>query len=102
MEEITGRNLFKLYIPPSILMVIGKLGDFLAKTFEIETVINSESFTYATNWVCTDDSIYFNDLGLQYRDGTESLKEAVRSLWLAGYLNRYDIGKLAEKPVVKN
>jgi len=97
LEKITGRCLVKLPTPTRLLKAAGFAADLLKRATNLHLPVSAESMTYATGWVCTDDSKYHELLGLEFRDAEESLREAIRSLWHAGYLSKAHVGLLAAK-----
>lgn len=94
LEKITGRFLLKAFIPAKLLAWAGKAGDIIARAGG-NPLLNSEVVQYATNWVCTDDNFYHDELGLNYRDPTKTLEDAVYSLWDKDFLTRKEVGLLA-------
>lgn len=97
LEQVTGRYLMKLYAPSKVMKWAGKAGDILVKYGISNGIINSESIKYATSWVCTDDTFFYEKLKMTYRDPRETLQDAVHSLWKFGFLKSKEVGLLAAK-----
>ena len=97
LEQITGRYLVKMYAPARVMRWAGRVGDMMVKHGITNGIVNSESVKYATQWVCTDDSFFFDELGMTYRDPRQTLKDAVHSLWRLGFLKSKEVGLLAAK-----
>ena len=99
LEHITGRCLVKLPTPTPLLKIAGFAADWLNNNTSIRLPLSTEAVTYATGWVCTDDRKYHALLGLEFRDAEDSLRDAIRSLWHAGYLSKAHVGLLAAKNI---
>jgi dihydroflavonol-4-reductase len=96
LETITGRYLPKPFLPTPLFKFIGKLGDWLAM-IGVHSTLNSEGVEYASHWVCTDDSFYFNEMGGKYRNESETMADALFSLWEMDHLTRMEVGLLAAR-----
>jgi hypothetical protein len=96
LERITGRYLFKPRVPAIVFKMAGKLGDWMS-LFGVHSVVNSEGVRYATQWVCTDDSFYLNEMKGAYRNADDTMADAVFSLWTQGFINRKEAGLLASR-----
>lgn len=97
LDQITGRYLMKLYVPAKAMKWAGKAGDLMVKYGISNGIINGESIKYATNWVCTDDTIFYKKLGMKYRDPRQTLEDAIHSLWEMGFLESREVGLLVAK-----
>ena len=101
LESVTGRRLMKLYAPARVMRWAGKAGDIMVKYGITNGIVNSESIKYATNWVCTDDTFFYETLKMKYRDPKETLRDAVHSLWKFGFLESKEVGLLVAKTISK-
>jgi dihydroflavonol-4-reductase len=97
LEEVTGRYLMKVFIPATAMKWAGRAGDILVKYGISKGVINGESIKYATRWVCTDDALFHDKLGLVYRPARQTMEDAVHSLWKMGFLESSEVGLLAAR-----
>ncbi len=97
LENVTGRRLVKAFVPAKAMKWAGKAGDILVKYGFTNGIVNSESIKYATRWVCTDDTFFYKELGMTYRDGEKTLQDAIHSLWKFGFLKSKDVGLLVAK-----
>ena len=86
LEQITGRRLLRLSLPPWLLRLAGSLVDWIGRVHRLDVPITREAVTFATEWVVADDSRLRDELGIVYRPLADTLRDTVRWLADAGHV----------------
>jgi nucleoside-diphosphate-sugar epimerase len=94
-ENVTGRKLFSIHIPGSVLRIFGRCADVVIKITGKDFPFTSEGMTYATQWVYADSSKIENELGIIFTEHEKTLAEAIHWLYSSGQLSAKKAGKLA-------
>ncbi len=95
-RKLTGRTLFAWHIPGPVLRFLGKCADIVTKLTGLELPMTAEGMSYASQWVYADSSKMENELGIQFTDREETLKEAISWLHKTGELSTKQVGLLAQ------
>lgn len=95
LEDLTGRELHAPNVNPGILRGIGSALDWLSELTGGEALLTREGMNYATQWAIADNQHIQERLGFQFRNPTETLRDAI--LWLAhcNHLTEKQLGNLA-------
>ncbi len=97
LDAVTGRSLRRAQLPGGVVRFLGWGMDVVSRITGAEMPVSLENAGYATRWVKTDDSFYLNELGLQFRDIDETLRETVTSLYQLGHLSAEQAGAAATR-----
>lgn len=74
-------------IPGAVLRTAGHVLDFVRRFTPVVLPLTAESATYITRWDAIPNSKSLSDLGVRFRDVSESLEDAVRWLRESGRLD---------------
>jgi nucleoside-diphosphate-sugar epimerase len=88
LEEVTGERFLQPPTPALAMKLVGRLGDWVSRFLPVELPVSLESTTYATEWAESDDSLIRKEIGLEYRDARETLRDTIRWMQRAGLLWR--------------
>jgi nucleoside-diphosphate-sugar epimerase len=80
LEAESGRRLWRMPVPGSLLRGLGSVTDVAMRMFRFESILTHEAACFATQWVVGNDSKTRAELALEFRPGAETIRETVA--WL--------------------
>jgi nucleoside-diphosphate-sugar epimerase len=92
LHDVTGRRFPVVPVPEVGMRVVGAAMDALMHVLPVDSPLTQEGMTLLTRWVPTDDSAFHADLGVQLRDRTETVRDAIRGLVQLGRLSAEQAG----------
>jgi nucleoside-diphosphate-sugar epimerase len=95
IRRLTGRRFPVLPVPGAVFRGLGRSTDLLRRVVPFETVFTEEAMQALTLVRPTDDSAVEQDLGVRYRDVTETVAASLRALYDGGLLSARQVGDVA-------
>lgn len=93
LAEVTGRRFPVIPIPPAVFRGLGSAVDALMRVVPFDSIFTSESMTFLTKWVPTQDN--WQELGVELRDPVDTVRATISGLVAAGRVPPKLAGKLA-------
>jgi dihydroflavonol-4-reductase len=93
LRAVTGRRMPVLPTPGIVLRAAGHVVDALRRAAPFDTVFTAEAMGLLTLARPTDDTAVHRDLGVDYRETTETVDAMVRGLHAAGRLSARQVGR---------
>lgn len=90
LENLTGMRVRRVPVPARLLHTLGSVTEIISPILRLQIPFSREAASFGTHWVIADSSKLCQELGLEFRDLSETLKDTI--LWLnkAGHLqDRY-------------
>ncbi len=94
-SEITGRAIRPMKLSSSGMTAAAKVTDWLSN-YGINSIVTSESITYATNFVPLINDKVIDELGLEFTPLEQSFEDTLLWLAQAGHIEAKKLGDLAE------
>jgi len=88
LDRSAGIRLPRLNLPGRLVRAVGSIADRMRWMAEIDPMMSREATRLATQWVEFDASAVTKDLGFEFRDPIETLKDTVRFLAEAGHIDK--------------
>jgi len=95
IRELTGRRFPVLPVPGGVFRGLGRATDRVRRVAPFETVFTEEAMQALTLARPTEDSAVEQDLGVHYRDVTETVAASLRALYDGGLLSARHVGRIA-------
>jgi dihydroflavonol-4-reductase len=95
IRQLTGRRFPVLPVPGVAFRGLGRTTDMLRRVVPFETVFTEEAMQALTLVRPTDDNAVEQDLGVRYRDVTETVAASLRALYDGGLLSARHVGTIA-------
>src|SRR5262249_17407466 len=95
LRALTGRRIPLGPGPRPVFRGLGRVMDLAGSVVPFETAFSHEAMVMATQWIPTDDSGVAEELGIHWRDPSDTLAAALRSLYEGGVLTAKQVGRLA-------
>ncbi len=95
LEELTGRSLKRIPMPPRLLMCAGYLADVVSRISGLDFIFTKEAATYATRWSFVSSDKLLNELDFKFRSDRQTMKDTLRWMAEAGHLKPQQIGRLS-------
>lgn len=96
---LTGTHPRRIRVPGSVLRAAGTVGDMVKRLYDFDFPLTREGMDMTTGWPGADASSTTRDLGITFRDPTETLRDTLRWLYLAGHLTAEQAGTLAREAI---
>lgn len=97
LEDLSGRKLHALHLNPAVLRGLGSTLDWLSDVTGWDALLTREGMNYATQWAIADNRHLQQRLGFQFRDLSETLRDAILWLGYCGHLSDKQLGDLASQ-----
>jgi nucleoside-diphosphate-sugar epimerase len=95
LRRLTGRRMPVVPAPGVVFRGLGHLVDGIRRIVPFDTVFTAEAMEVLTLAHPTDDSGVHDELGITYRDRTESIEACIRGLYASGRITSRQAGALA-------
>ncbi|MDQ1703757.1 MAG: hypothetical protein QOF18_123 [Frankiaceae bacterium] len=95
IRTLTGRRFPVLPTPGAVLRGLGRVSDALRRVVPFDTVFTAEAMALLTLARPTDDTAVHEQLGIRYRDPTETIEASLRALHAGSMLSARHVGLLA-------
>lgn len=95
IRRLTGRRFPVLPIPGAVFRGLGRTTDVVRHVIPFNTVFTAEAMAALTLARPTDDRAVPVELGVTYRDVTETVSASLRALYAGGQLSARQVGQLA-------
>ncbi len=86
LEAASRRSVRRLPAPAALLRACGIICDQIKRVIPFRLPITHEAMTYVTGWVPIDSQRVQQELGVEFRDVSETIADSVRWLEEAGHL----------------
>ncbi len=98
LRELTGLEVRTVPAPGIVLRACGRVLDGVRSVVPVELpfALTAETMSYATEWPSVDSSRTTEELGMSFREATETMADSLRWLAREGYLEPRHIGRLAD------
>jgi len=96
LGEVTGRQLRRLRVPPSVLRGAGRLLDRIKRLRDFDYPLTYEAALQMTSSPRTDDRATVAALGVEPRPLTETLEDSIRWLVSTGHIDPSKAPRLSE------
>ena len=93
-RRLTGRRMPTVRAPGSAFRALGRFNDWLGRFVSIDTIFTGEAMDIFTSWCPTDDHATHEQLGVEWRDPDDSLRETIVGLVAAGRVKPNHAGAL--------
>ena len=93
LARVTGRRFPVLPLPPALFLGLGAAVDAITSVLPFDSIFTTESMTFLTKWVPTQDN--WHELGIELRDPVDTVAETIRGLVASGRVSRKQAGALA-------
>jgi len=97
-RQLTGRRMPTVRAPGSAFRALGRINDALGRFVSIDTIFTGEAMDIFTSWCPTDDHVTHEQLGVEWRDPADSLRETIVGLVTAGRVSPRHAGALGVQP----
>ena len=87
IEQVNGRRPTTIPFPAPLLRGAGRLLDIVRKVVPVELPLTAEAAAYITRWDAVPNSAAFEEMGVRFRDVSESLADSINWLRAAGHLS---------------
>lgn len=94
LERVSGKRVFSLKTPGSVLRLTGKLLDGLRKIYPLQSPITHQAMTIVTRWVYVSSAKVKATTGLEFRPAEETLHDTIQWLLAEGHLEAKWAGRL--------
>jgi nucleoside-diphosphate-sugar epimerase len=91
---LTARRMPAVRAPASAFRALGRCNDALGRFVSIDTIFTGEAMDIFTSWCPTDDRVTHEQLGVEWRDPADSLRETIVGLVAAGRVSAKHAGAL--------
>ena len=95
LREVTGRRIPVLPVPGAVWRGLGRALDAAARILPVDPVFTREAMELSTRWEGTDDRPVLADLGLTFREVSETFRAAIAGLVQTGRLSAGAAGHVA-------
>jgi dihydroflavonol-4-reductase len=95
-RRLTGRRFPVVWASGTGFRVFGRFNDALGRVVPIDTIYTGEAMDMFTSWVPTEDQATHDELGVEWRDPADTLRETVLGLLAAGRVTAKQAGRLAD------
>ena len=95
LQDVTGRPMRGLPVSGRMLRTLGRSMDVVRRVVDFDTVFSLEAMQFATEMVPTDYHRTTEELGVEFRDPTETLMDSVAWLYRAGHISAAMAGRAA-------
>lgn len=86
LEALTGLRVRRVPVPARLLHVLGTVTEFISPMLPLQIPFTREAATFGTHWVIADSNKLCRELGLEFRDLRETLRDTIVWLNKAGHL----------------
>ena len=93
-RDLTGRRMPALPSSGAALRGLGRTVDALGRYVSFDTIFTGEAMDMFTGWVPTDDRRTHEELGVAWRDPTETIEACIRALVDSGRVTAAQAGRL--------
>jgi len=93
-RELTGRRMPTVRAPAAAFRALGRVNDALGRFISIDTIFTGEAMDIFTSWCPTDDRLTHEELGVEWRDPVDSLRETIAGLVATGRVSAKQAGVL--------
>ena len=101
LAELTGKPVPMLRIPGPLLRGLGRIGDVVKNFWDFDFPLTYEAMCFATLWPGADASATRKELGIEFRDTRETLRDTIAWLSAAGHLPPEKAGVLATRAAAR-
>ncbi len=100
LERVSGCRLKRVRAPGWYLRALGRAADLARRLRPVAAPISAETMMYATRWPRIRNSRSLEDLGVRFRDPSETYRDTLLWMCRAGYLDPGVVPRLADAAVV--
>jgi len=97
LRTITGRRIPIVSVPGALLRGFGRVGDAVKHVVPFEFPLTREAMTTATRWPGVDSTRTVAELGVAFRNPSETLADTTTWMHEAGHLPAWLAGRLAPR-----
>ena len=96
MENLTGHRIRRLRVPGRLMRAVGSVGDALKLVHDFDYPLTRDTMEFTTRWPGADATRTTEELGIVFRDASDTFRDTLVWMYRAGRLTAAQVGRLAE------
>ena len=96
LDGLIGRRVRRVRVPGGLLRAAGSAGDVVKRFYDFDFPLTRDAMEFMTRWPGADAERTTRELGLHFRDATETYRDTLIWMYRAGHLRADHVGKLAD------
>ena len=96
LDSLTGRHIRRIRVPGGLARAIGTALDVVKRFHDLDFPVTRDSMEFMTRWPGADADRTARELGLHFRDTTETYRDTLVWMYQAGHLRAEHVGRLAD------
>jgi dihydroflavonol-4-reductase len=101
LDSLTGRHIRRIHVPGGLLRAAGSAGDAVKRLYDFDFPLVRDLMEFTTRWPGADAERTTRELGLQFRDATETFRDTLVWMYRAGHLDAEHVGRLADTALAR-
>ena len=96
LDELTGKWTRRFPIPGPLFRALGSVGDLIKPIYDFSFPLTRDAMEFATRWPGCSGERTTRELGVSFRDATETYRDTLRWMYEAGHLSANQVGRIAD------
>jgi nucleoside-diphosphate-sugar epimerase len=95
LDEVTGRRIRRFPIPGPLFRALGSVGDRIKSVYDFSFPLTRDAMEFATRWPGCSSERTTRELGITFREASETYRDTIRWMYEAGHLTSKQVGKIS-------